>query len=284
MPRRRSYGFSYSPRRALGISAAKGRIARATGIPTTRAGRQRKLGRMVSGGGCLLAAVLLLLVTLTVGTLIGCAAPAQDSAPTATPAATQPHGQGSGAARSTSTPTAAPTLRPTDTPTSAPTRTAASTAPPTKTLAPTATHTAQPTSAPTRAPTSEPTRELTAEPASEPTIEPAAEPTLEPTAAPSEAPATMFIEIVSYTNPAHKGSRVSLSAKTLPGAACEITVHLKSGPSQASGLEPRAADANGEVTWSWKVAANTSAGEWSISVSASKDGQSTAQEVPFVVQ
>lgn len=37
-------GVSFSPSRALGISAAKQRIARTTGIPTTRAGRQRKLG------------------------------------------------------------------------------------------------------------------------------------------------------------------------------------------------------------------------------------------------
>jgi len=38
-------GFSFSWKRALGIDLAKRRIARATGIPTTRAGRQRKLGR-----------------------------------------------------------------------------------------------------------------------------------------------------------------------------------------------------------------------------------------------
>lgn len=33
----------------------KGRIARKTGIPTTRGGRQRKIGRMATGGGCLIA-------------------------------------------------------------------------------------------------------------------------------------------------------------------------------------------------------------------------------------
>lgn len=36
-------GFSW--RRLLGISAAKGRISRAIGIPLTRSGRQRKLGK-----------------------------------------------------------------------------------------------------------------------------------------------------------------------------------------------------------------------------------------------
>ena len=43
----RKFGFSFSAKRALGISAARGRIARATGIPTTRSGRQRKIGRLV---------------------------------------------------------------------------------------------------------------------------------------------------------------------------------------------------------------------------------------------
>lgn len=36
-------GFSWS--RLLGISAAKGRVSRKIGIPLTRSGRQRKLGK-----------------------------------------------------------------------------------------------------------------------------------------------------------------------------------------------------------------------------------------------
>lgn len=42
-------GLSFSWRRAFGISAAKGRISRALGVPLTRSGRQRKLGRLA---GC----------------------------------------------------------------------------------------------------------------------------------------------------------------------------------------------------------------------------------------
>lgn len=38
-------GLSFSWKRALGITKAKRKIAKATGIPTTRAGRQRKVGR-----------------------------------------------------------------------------------------------------------------------------------------------------------------------------------------------------------------------------------------------
>jgi hypothetical protein len=38
-------GFSW--RRLMGVTAAKRRVSRATGIPWTRSGRQRKVGAMV---------------------------------------------------------------------------------------------------------------------------------------------------------------------------------------------------------------------------------------------
>jgi hypothetical protein len=53
-------GFSW--KRLSGISAAKARVSRSTGIPFTRSGRQRKIGRAVSGGGCLLPLVLLVIL------------------------------------------------------------------------------------------------------------------------------------------------------------------------------------------------------------------------------
>lgn len=40
-------GLSFSLNRALGITDLKRSIAKATGIPTTRSGRQRKLGKML---------------------------------------------------------------------------------------------------------------------------------------------------------------------------------------------------------------------------------------------
>jgi len=46
----RKYGFSFSAKRALGISSLKGSIARITGIPTTRSGLYRKIGRILTGG------------------------------------------------------------------------------------------------------------------------------------------------------------------------------------------------------------------------------------------
>ena len=45
----RKFGFSFSWKRAIGLSALKGRISRQTGIPLTRAGRLRKVGHFL---GC----------------------------------------------------------------------------------------------------------------------------------------------------------------------------------------------------------------------------------------
>lgn len=59
-------GLSFSWKRALGITNAKRKIAKATGIPTTRSGRQRKIGRMITGGGCLVPILSTLLLAATI--------------------------------------------------------------------------------------------------------------------------------------------------------------------------------------------------------------------------
>jgi len=43
-------GLTFSWRRALGVTTARRRIARATGIPTTRGGLYRKIGRTIVKG------------------------------------------------------------------------------------------------------------------------------------------------------------------------------------------------------------------------------------------
>lgn len=40
-------GVSFSWKRALGVTKAKRKIAKATGIPTTKSGRQAKLGKLL---------------------------------------------------------------------------------------------------------------------------------------------------------------------------------------------------------------------------------------------
>ena len=61
-------GLSFSWKRALGVTKAKRSFARMTGIPTTRSGRQRKLGK-AAGCGCILP-ILSIMVALIIGLFI----------------------------------------------------------------------------------------------------------------------------------------------------------------------------------------------------------------------
>lgn len=61
----RKFGFSFSWKRALGVSAAKGRLSRKLGVPLSRSGRQRKAGNLAGCCVPLLAALAGLLLAAT---------------------------------------------------------------------------------------------------------------------------------------------------------------------------------------------------------------------------
>lgn len=61
-------GFSW--RRALGVTKAKQKFARATGIPTTKAGMQRKVGKAVMGGGCMMYVIARMVAAASIITYI----------------------------------------------------------------------------------------------------------------------------------------------------------------------------------------------------------------------
>lgn len=63
----RKFGFSFSWKRALGISGAKTRISRKIGIPLTRSGRQRKVGRAM---GCCIPLVVIGFILLATTALV----------------------------------------------------------------------------------------------------------------------------------------------------------------------------------------------------------------------
>jgi endonuclease YncB( thermonuclease family) len=58
----------------------------------------------------------------------------------------------------------------------------------------------------------------------------------------------LSLQITSVTSPVNRGASATLVAKTSPGASCSIIVNYKSGPSSASGLETKNADASGNVS------------------------------------
>ena len=65
------FGFSFSWKRALGISAAKGRLSRRIGVPLTRAGRQRRVGKAL---GCSFALFAILLAGVSAAVVAAAAA------------------------------------------------------------------------------------------------------------------------------------------------------------------------------------------------------------------
>lgn len=65
----KKHGFSFSWKRALGISAAKGRLSRKLGVPLTRAGRQRKMGKAI-GCSVIMAAIVTSLCALILALLV----------------------------------------------------------------------------------------------------------------------------------------------------------------------------------------------------------------------
>jgi hypothetical protein len=58
-------GVSFSLKRATGVTNAKRKIAKATGIPTTKSGRQRKAGKILTGGGCIVYVLAFLLIAVS---------------------------------------------------------------------------------------------------------------------------------------------------------------------------------------------------------------------------
>ena len=58
----KKYGFSW--KRFFGITKAKTKLSRKIGIPLTKSGRQRKIGALVTGGGCVLYFFVPIIITL----------------------------------------------------------------------------------------------------------------------------------------------------------------------------------------------------------------------------
>lgn len=75
MGRKKSFG-GFSMKRAIGVSKVKTKISRATGIPTTKAGRKRKAQAVVTKaatGGCLTLILEALAIVGTVAALLAMA-------------------------------------------------------------------------------------------------------------------------------------------------------------------------------------------------------------------
>lgn len=70
MARKKTYGFSM--KRLTGMTDVKKKVAKATGIPTTKQGRRNKARRIATGGGCLVSIMIPTLLITAVIVLIIC--------------------------------------------------------------------------------------------------------------------------------------------------------------------------------------------------------------------
>lgn len=85
--------------------------------------------------------------------------------------------------------------------------------------------------------------------------------------------------IVDWTETVHHNEKGSVCIKGQPGVEYTITVYYKSGPASAAGLDPAIADADGYVTWTWKVSSRTIPGTYEIVIT----GGGVTQSIFFTI-
>ena len=97
-----------------------------------------------------------------------------------------------------------------------------------------------------------------------PSISAAVTPT--PAESPTPVAAPTVVTLVNAPLTVKRGSNATLQAKTSANTSCSIEVDYMSGPSTAAGLVTKNSDGAGNVSWTWKVGANTTPGAWPITV------------------
>lgn len=75
------------------------------------------------------------------------------------------------------------------------------------------------------------------------------------------------IELVSVTSPIGRNETATLTIKGKPNTTYSISVFYSDSASTADGLENKTSDANGNVTWKWKVGGRTNPGTHKITIS-----------------
>lgn len=73
--------------------------------------------------------------------------------------------------------------------------------------------------------------------------------------------------ILAFPETVTPGEKATVTIKGQPGVEYTITVYYKSGPATASGLDPMVADADGYVSWTWRVSGRTTPGTYEIVIS-----------------
>lgn len=91
-----------------------------------------------------------------------------------------------------------------------------------------------------------------------------------------------YVSIRTYPV-AYPGSYATLTAVSLPGSVCSISVRYSSGYSTAAGLYSKSASGDGSLAWTWKVGTRTYAGDWPIIVSCTLNGDQASATSHIIV-
>ena len=94
----------------------------------------------------------------------------------------------------------------------------------------------------------------------------------------SATAASLSVRFTAFRTPVVRGGTAAATVHTAPDALCSIRVVYDGVRSQAAGLGSRYANANGNVSWSWKVPQATPTGSWPVAVtcqSGSRRGDAT---------
>jgi hypothetical protein len=113
---------------------------------------------------------------------------------------------------------------------------------------------------------------------SKPYVAPEPTPTPEPTKKP------LSIAEVSLTESVEGGDKAKVVINTATAAVCVIEVTYDSGPSEATGLDPKTADGAGKVTWSWTVGGTTAKGTYPIDITCFKGERLGSLTLSFKVR
>lgn len=97
----------------------------------------------------------------------------------------------------------------------------------------------------------------------------------------TEPPAVTTLCVISWSETVGRNETASVTIQGKPGVEYDIDVHYKSGVSTAKGLENQIADADGKVTWTWKIGNRTAAGTYEIIITGG--GETVTIEFAVVV-
>jgi hypothetical protein len=96
------------------------------------------------------------------------------------------------------------------------------------------------------------------------------------------------LTLVGLTSPVNRGRAASITVQTDPHTQCMLLWHYKAGATDADVALPKRADANGRVTWMWRVDPHATPGTWPVIVHCSDEFKGSVEQrrldLPLVVQ